>query len=84
MGVTSGYGGLIMAKPVVYPTDNPWAPRTFGCHEALHMASVLAEMVEERLVDHPSIMLRSEWRELATRACDALHELYQVIGREHL
>lgn len=58
-------------------------PGTYGAHEAFHMASVFAEMVDERLCQHPTVMLNPAWEELAQKACEALHELYQAIGQEH-
>ena len=61
-----------------------YAPGSFGCHEALHMSLVLATMVDRDLADHPAIESRPEWKALADRAMEALNELYQVIGREHL
>ena len=60
-----------------------FAPGTFGCHEALHMAHVLAEMVDERLCEHPAVLLVPEWKALADRAAEALHDLYQAIGTRH-
>lgn len=38
-----------------------FAPGTFGYHEALHMAHVLAETVEERLCEHPAVQSVPEW-----------------------
>lgn len=58
-------------------------PGTHGAHEAFHMSSVLAEMVDERLCQHPTVMLNEKWSALAERACEALHDLYQAIGQEH-
>lgn len=60
-----------------------FAPGTFGCHEALHMAHVLAETVDERLCEHPAVQLVTEWKALADRAAEALHDLYQAIGVQH-
>lgn len=60
------------------------APGSFGCHEALHVASVLAEMVDERLCQHPSVTMYPMWKHLADKARDDLFELYQEIGRLHL
>jgi len=68
-------------QPIYDPT--PFAPGTHGCHEALHMASVLMEMVDERLCQHPAVLLKPEWRNKAEAARDLLMELYQDIGREH-
>lgn len=59
-------------------------PGSFGCHEALHMASVLAEMIDEQLCQHNAVSTRPEWLALATTAREALHNLYQAIGKEHL
>ena len=61
-----------------------FAPGTFGCHEALHMASVLADAVDEQLCDHLAIKLRADWLAKADAARDALFDLYNAIGREHL
>jgi hypothetical protein len=58
-------------------------PGTYGAHEAFHMAFVLAEEVDLRLCQHPTVMLNPAWEELAQKACDTLHELYQAIGQEH-
>jgi hypothetical protein len=60
-----------------------FAPGTQGCHEALHMAHVLAEMVDERLCEHPAVRMDPEWKALADRAAEALHDLYQAIGARH-
>ena len=59
-------------------------PGTFGCHEAMHMALVLAEMVGARLCDHPTIILSTRWSELAEKAEQALHALYQAMGEQHV
>jgi hypothetical protein len=61
-----------------------FAPGTFGCPEALHMASVLAEMVDRHLAEHPAVTANPDWKALADRACDALNDLYQAIGSAHL
>ena len=36
-----------------------FAPDTYGCHEALHIAYVLAEMADERSAKHLAVKLRS-------------------------
>ena len=63
--------------------DDNFGPGSFGCHEVLHIASVLAELVDEQLRQHPAIALRADWLALAERACETLHSLYNAIGREH-
>ena len=68
--------------------DNPdwrahFAAGSFGCHEALHTASILQAVVEENLVDHPAVLLDPEWFALASRATEALADLYQAIGGRH-
>ena len=69
---------------MTHPADTNYAPGGFGCHEALHMASVLADMVDEQLCEHPAIERNPAWLRLAERAEEALLELYQAIGAEHL
>ncbi|WP_439597518.1 hypothetical protein [Falsiroseomonas sp.] len=61
-----------------------FAPGTYGCHEALHMAHVLAELVDDRLCGHPAVRLVPEWKALADQAATALQDLYQAIGARHL
>lgn len=61
-----------------------FAPGTYGCHEALHMASVLAEQVDAQLLEHAAIIHRPDWYQLAWTAQQALMDLYQAIGAEHM
>lgn len=65
-------------------TRSTYLPGSFGCHEALHIASVACDFVEKHVCDHPAIVLNAEWRALADKAVAALCELYQAIGKEHL
>lgn len=65
-------------------STDKFAPGSFGCHEALHLASVFRDMVEEHLVDHPAVQAKPEWKALAEQAMSALFDLYQAIGREHV
>ena len=60
-----------------------FAPGTFGCHEALHLASVFERLLEQDLAEHPAVVLKPRWFQLASRASDALAELYQEIGQVH-
>lgn len=68
--------------------DRDWrsdyAPRSHGCHEALHMASFLNSAVHDELLVHPAVLQDPEWYAMACRAADALFELYQAIGQKHL
>lgn len=61
-----------------------YAPGSFGCHEALHMASVLMMTVDRELCEHPAVQQNKEWAALADKARQALYELYQKIGARHL
>lgn len=63
---------------------NDYAPGSFGCHEALHMASELAGMVERSLCDHPAIEQNAAWAAKAREAQAALYDLYEMIGAKHL
>lgn len=64
--------------------ETRYEPGTFGCHEALHMASVIINMVDENLCSHPAIEQNPEWKAKACEASDALYDLYQMIGAKHL
>ncbi|HEV7305191.1 hypothetical protein [Ensifer sp.] len=61
-----------------------FSPGTHGCHEALHVASMLGDLVDGRLCDHPAVLMVPEWYALAERAQEALFDLYQAIGAAHL
>jgi hypothetical protein len=61
-----------------------FGPGTYGCHEALHAAHMLAELVESALLDHPAIILNPRWYKRARRAVAELNQLYQDIGAAHL
>ncbi len=65
-------------------SEADYAPGSVGCHELLDRTSMLADMVEQYLVEHPACTGRPEWHALAERAAAALHELYQKVGAEHL
>jgi hypothetical protein len=60
------------------------APGSFGCHELLDRVSLLGDVVEGQILGHPACALRPEWYHLAARATEALRELYQRVGSEHL
>ena len=64
--------------------DENFKPGTFGCHEALHMASFLCDVVDRQLVEHEAIKQNKEWLKLAYQARAALIVLYNEIGKEHL
>ena len=61
-----------------------FAPGSFGCHEALQMASVFMDSVDRHLADHPAVLAVPEWFRLAEEASTALFNLYQAIGDRHL
>ena len=60
-----------------------FAPGTMGCHEAMHMAFVVADMVDRHLRELPAILARPDWHEKVSIAVDALNDVYQAIGAEH-
>jgi hypothetical protein len=61
-----------------------YRPGTVGCHELLDRTSLLTDMLERHLLDHPACVANPGWYALAERAAAALRELYQQIGAEHL
>jgi 23S rRNA G2445 N2-methylase RlmL len=61
-----------------------FAPGTYGCHEALHVANMMVEMLERHLGDHPAILSNPEWKARVDRAADELASLYQEIGAAHV
>lgn len=81
-GPRHGFYGITNPNTVEHPEC--FIPGSFGCQEALHTASMLADLVDERLCQHSAIVLNVEWQKLAIVACEALHMLYQSIGADHL
>ncbi|MCI0378203.1 MAG: hypothetical protein L0215_11405 [Gemmataceae bacterium] len=61
-----------------------FVPGSFGCHELLDRAMIMAEMTEKYVSEHPACSQNLEWRALAEKAVEALNELYQRIGATHL
>jgi hypothetical protein len=45
---------------------------------------VIERLLEQDLAEHPAVVLKPRWFQLASRASDALAELYQEIGKVHL
>lgn len=66
------------------PSKGAYGAGSYGCHEALHMASVLRDLVEKQLCEHPAVEANREWATLAETARTALFDLYQAIGTVHL
>ena len=64
--------------------NNTYGPGTFGCHEALHSASLIMEMIDRDLCGHPAIQADLGWLRLANEARKTLFGLYQFIGEVHL
>lgn len=71
---------------VIVRGRNPkgYGPGSFGCHEALHMASFFLDAFERGLYEHPAIEANQKWKAAAGQVMADLHTLYQAIGREHL
>jgi hypothetical protein len=61
-----------------------YEPGTFGCHELLDRAGLLAELLERQILTHPACVQNEEWFKLAERAVDLINELYQRVGAAHL
>lgn len=59
-------------------------PGTHGCHEAMHAASMLMDLLDNRLAEHPAVVLVPEWHKLAATAHDAIFNLYRSIADAHL
>ena len=59
-------------------------PGSFGCHELLDRTSMVADLVEERVLSHPACVANRDWDEIAERAASALRGLYQRIEAEHV
>ncbi|MDE1992164.1 MAG: hypothetical protein KGI75_06650 [Rhizobiaceae bacterium] len=61
-----------------------YAPGTFGCHEAMHTTSIMLDMTDDQLLQHPAILSDPAFYRLASDVHEALFALYQAIGSKHL
>ncbi len=66
-----------------HPAD-AYRPGSFGCHELLDRVSLVGDLVEERILNHPACAADPAWRAIAARAADALRDLYQAVGAAHV
>jgi hypothetical protein len=66
------------------PQPRPGQMDNYGRHEVMHMASFLMCAVDTELCEHEQIKNNPEWFKLADAALQALFDLYQAIGREHM
>lgn len=66
------------------PDTPDFSPGSLGCHEALYMAFLFADMVDKKLAEHPAVQTNHEWRTEAAKAVKALLNLYNMIADEHL
>jgi len=57
---------------------------SYGCHELLDRTAMLMKTVDQYVLGHPACANNKEWFALAYRAVDALNELYQRVGVDHL
>src|SRR6266446_4485198 len=74
----------VMAEELEPGWETRYQPGSFGCHELLDRVSLLGDFVQEQVAGHPSCALRAEWHRLAMQAAEALRDLYQKVGAEHL
>lgn len=52
----------------------------FTIHEALHTTSLVVDLWDREIVEHPALSNKPEIKALAERACEAMAEVYQAIG----
>jgi len=57
---------------------------SLGCHELLDRTSLLMNNLDEYVLAHPACLRNKEWFALAHQAVDALNQLYQKVGAEHI
>ena len=64
--------------------DQRFGPGSFGCHEAMHVAEILAGVVERELCNHSAVLRDPYWNKFARRACDNLAQLHFAMDAVHL
>ena len=71
---------LLVARNNFEDLDERFAIGGFGHHEATDRSMLIAELVDERLLEHPTIAMIPDAFRLAALASEILHELYQVVA----
>ena len=61
-----------------------YAPGSFGCHELLDRTSLVLDLLERQIAEHPACLQQPPWFALARAATVSLSQLYQEIGSLHL
>lgn len=56
----------------------------FHNHEVLHVASIVSDIIDSHLLEHPAIQNNDLWKQLTEDALDAVSKLYQQIGEDIL
>jgi hypothetical protein len=76
--------GCIVTKEeaIAEPHPDAFVPGTFGCHEAMHEASIWAEWLSD-FADHPAIALNPAWKAEADEIAQRMADLYQKIAAVH-
>jgi hypothetical protein len=65
------------------PCDE-YVPGSYGCHELLDRTAMLMNTLDQYVLGHPACVNNKEWFALAYQAVDALNDLYQKVGADHL
>lgn len=67
-------------------TQDPklFVPGSYGCHELLHVVSLLMCAVDSDVMNHGACVVNEKWFNHAHAAFHSLHELYQSIAEVHL
>lgn len=60
------------------------SPGSTGFHEATHTASIVLDLLDQHILHHPAIAGNPEWFRYASRASEALFNLYQSMGAAQL
>src|SRR5258708_3610407 len=71
---------LRRADELAAESGEGWAdeyrPGTCGCHELLDRTSLLSDLLQQHILDHPACVANPGWYRLADQAAAALCELY--------
>ncbi|BCH14946.1 hypothetical protein [Mesorhizobium sp. L-2-11] len=68
-----------------YPSlESRYGPGTFGCHEGVHVTKLVVDLIEDKLVNHGSVILNPYWFYCVREAQQLLYAAYSAVGGEHL
>ena len=73
-----------LASDLTSYSRTEYDPGSFGCHELLDRTSLVLDLLERHIAEHPACLQQPSWFALARAAAGSMSQLYREIGSLHL